>query len=156
MNLTEFLEERIAEEAAMAQAAIDDDSGQDGGFEDKFNELTRPPSGVGFAQGGFGDACARMIVWNTPRRVLAECEAKRRIIEWHQSWPVLAEKPPEWEVPAGHDDLSSMTFRMSQEIAWMTQREYVARFGDQPPTAPILKFLAVPYKDHPDFNPAWS
>lgn len=81
MSITEFLTARLDEAELMAAAAIDDDSGQDGGFEDAYEELIRPPSGVGTAQGGFGQAVARMIVWNTPRRVLADVAAKRAIVD---------------------------------------------------------------------------
>lgn len=83
MTITEFLTARYDEEELMAAAAIDDDSGQDGGFEDAYEDLIRPPSGVGTAQGGFGQAVARMIVWNTPRRVLADVAAKRAIVALH-------------------------------------------------------------------------
>lgn len=81
MTITEFLTARLDEDELMAVAAIDDDSGQDGGFEDAYEDLIRPPSGVGTAQGGFGQAAARMIVWNTPRRVLADVAAKRAIVK---------------------------------------------------------------------------
>ena len=82
-------------------------------------------------------------------RVLAECEAKRRIVEWHESWPTLVTTPAKFE--RDDIDLDNYTYRMSQEIAWMTTREYVARFGIDPPTAPILAMLALPYADHPDY-----
>jgi len=45
--------------------------------------------------------------------------------------------------------------RVSKQIAWLTTREYVARFGTDPPTAPILALLALPYADHPDCLPEW-
>lgn len=88
MNIAEFLTARLDEDELMAVAAIDDDSGQDGGFEDAYEDLIRPPSGVGTAQGGFGQAMARMIVWNTPRRVLADVAAKRAIL---QAWAARGE-----------------------------------------------------------------
>ena len=80
-TLTEFLLARIAEDEALALAAVEDDGGEDGGLEDAYEELIRPPSGVGSASGGFGEALARLMVHSTPRRMLAECEAKRRIVE---------------------------------------------------------------------------
>jgi hypothetical protein len=71
-------------------------------------------------------------------RVLAECEAKRRIVEWHESWPVLVETPPEVDM-GSPGDISSMTFRMSQQIAWLTTQEYRKRFGDEPPTIHVVQ-----------------
>jgi hypothetical protein len=83
MTLTEFLLARIAEDEALALAAIEDDDGEDGGLEDEFGRLTRRAGTPTDFSPSFGDACARMIVWNTPRRVLAECEAKRQIVRLH-------------------------------------------------------------------------
>jgi hypothetical protein len=87
-------------------------------------------------------------------RVLAQCEATRRIIEWHQSWPVLATSPPTFESDDSADP-SCMVFRALQQIAWLTQQEYRARFGDDPPTAPMLRFLALPYADRPGYREEW-
>ena len=87
-------------------------------------------------------------------RVMAECEAKRKIIAFHESWPTLVQTPAKFE--RDDVDLDNYTYRMSQEIAWLTTREYVARFGIDPPTAPMLAALALPYADHPDYLPEWS
>lgn len=97
---------------------------------------------------------AAHIARHDPARVLAECEAKRAIIAFHESWPTLVQTPAKFE----RDDvnLDNYTYRMSQEIAWLTTREYVARFGIDPPTAPILAALALPYADHPDYQPEWN
>jgi len=101
-----------------------------------------------------GDRIEHVARWS-PARVLAECEAKRRIIEWHKSWPVLAETRPEL-VSATDDDPMHVSLRMTQQIAWLTHQEYVERFGEEPPSAPILRMLAQPYREHPDFDPAWA
>lgn len=85
-------------------------------------------------------------------RALAECEAKRRIVEWHKNWPVLVETPPQLEPGA---DPHAMTMRMTQQIMWTTEQEYRGRFGSEPPTGPILRFLALPYADHRDFREEW-
>ncbi len=86
------------------------------------------------------------------QRVLAECKAKRRIIELHKSWPVLVETEPTFETD---DSLDSHVMRVSRQMAWLTEREYVARFGTEPPTTPMLLALVQPYADHPDFDPEW-
>jgi hypothetical protein len=90
-----------------------------------------------------------------PARVLAECEAKRRIVEWHQNWPVMVETQPTIE-PVESADPTQFAYRASQQLAWMTEREYRARFGTEPPTSPILRLLAMPYADHPDYLPEWK
>lgn len=119
MTLTEFLLARIAEDEALARAAIDDDQGQDGGFEDAFDKLTtqfRPR---------FGEAAARMIVWNTPRRVLAECAAKRAIL----------------------DEYDGLTFESRSVMdSWEPYRSVMRT---------VLFQMAGVYRDHPDFNQNW-
>lgn len=35
-------------------------------------------------------------------------------------------------------------------------KQYRDRFGEEPPTAPILKLLAKVYDTHRDYNPDWS
>lgn len=87
--------------------------------------------------------------------MLAECAAKRAIIRQHEEWPVLVEREPsQLESVAG--GLESITYRMTREIAWMTTREYVKRFGVQPPTAPMIRTLAAVYKDHRDYQKEWA
>lgn len=80
--LIEWLTKILDEDATMAQAAIDDDGGRDGGFEDALDlaakgRLTGP---LAF----FSEPCVRMIAWNTPRRVLSDIAAKRAIIALHE------------------------------------------------------------------------
>jgi hypothetical protein len=96
--------------------------------------------------------------WNTPyqpSRLLAECEAKRRIIALHESWPALVETP----IETGRSLMSSWgpdtVLRVSKQIAWLTTCEYVARFGTDPPTAPILALLTLSYADRPGCRPEW-
>ena len=66
------------------------------------------------------------------RRTLAECEAKRRIVE-------LAE------------EASSLDMQVDSEFRVGPRDEVSEPYvGDV-----ILRALAQPYADHPDFNPAW-
>jgi len=150
--LTEFLLARIAEREAVALAArnclldrwwVDGPAAESG-------KWWVYATGEKFTR----QAVADHIALNDPTRVLADCEAKRKIIAFHESWPTLVQMPAKIE----HDDsdLDNYTYRMSQEIAWLTTREYVARFGIDPPTAPMLAALALPYADHPDYLPEWK
>ena len=86
-----------------------------------------------------------------PARVLAECAAKRAIVEFHESWPVLVREPEEIA-----EHTTPLVVRMSQRISWLTQQEYVRRFGAEPPTAPMLAALAAVYADHPDYRQEWA
>lgn len=81
MMLTEFLLARIAEDEAVARRAADDHYGVDGGL--RFGE-------VGY------DTLPVLTV--DPGRVLAECEARRRIVEEVAYW--VSQKPEDIEVPA--------------------------------------------------------
>ena len=71
----------------------------------------------------------------------------------HESWPVLVQTEPTFETATGSAD--QMTMRMFERIAWLTRREYVDRFGTEPPTAPLLAILAAVYADHPDYREEW-
>lgn len=138
MELTEFLLARIAEDEAVARCTCAETGGAcGGGFCDERCPTCRD-----------GDRETRD--W----RPLAECEAKRRIVALHREWPVLIQTEPTMERVGA--DVDSMVYRASQEIQWATNREYVARFGTEPPTTPILRALASIYADHPDFDPAWA
>lgn len=91
-------------------------------------------------------------------RILAEVEAKRETLKWHQNWPVLVQGPDVFEPPlrATVDSLTEIAMRVSRQMEWLTAREYVAKFGEQAPTTPILRALARIYEFHPDFDPAWK
>lgn len=90
----------------------------------------------------------------TPARVLAEVEAKRKIIAFHDQWPVLVTTEPKIEFSGG-DGVEAYTARMSQQIDWQTTQQYRARFGTEPPTAPMILALAQVYSGHPDFEEEW-
>lgn len=87
-------------------------------------------------------------------RLLAQCKAYRRIVELHEAWPVLVEQPLTVE-PVNAADLSSLAVRASQHIAWLTQQEYRRKFGDEPPTAPILAELGTLFADRPGYREEW-
>ena len=89
MTLTEFLLARIAEDEAVAAAAVSRRDGVDkweavgsgtvvGPGYDKVKHVMLPSS---------EDGAARHIARHDPARVLAECEAKRRIVELNATKP---------------------------------------------------------------------
>ena len=80
MTPEEFLTARIAEDEAAAQAAIDDDGGEDEGFAGQYDRLVGTGHPLDFTP-RFGEAAAQMICrFAIPARVLAECKAKRELL----------------------------------------------------------------------------
>lgn len=92
----------------------------------------------------------------TPQR-RREALAKYKILELHQKWPVLVETPQELEVIKDFDisNTNQFTMRAYKQIEWMTNQEYIKKFGTEPPTTPIVLALAAIYCDHPDYDPEW-
>lgn len=88
------------------------------------------------------------------KRLLAECAAKRAILALHESWPVLATTPPDFDIR--DEGLDSMNMRISQRMAWLTTQEYRARFGDDPPTTPTLRALASVYAGAEGWREEWA
>jgi hypothetical protein len=116
MTLVEFLLARIAEDAGIAES------------------VSPPPWHVVDADDevyvisqDFGEEVAvtdhlnvdHIMQWD-PARVLAECEAKRRIIDQAEQWI------------ENYDE------------------------GTDPMSAATLRLLALPYADHPDYDPKWA
>lgn len=71
---------------------------------------------------------ARHIAYWDPARVLAECEAKRRIVELHVVEPL---PPPS----------KSASCVQCWGAVW---------------PCPTLRLLASPHRDHPDYRPEWA
>lgn len=78
------------------------------------------------------------------------------IIEWHKNWPILVETEPELETDGTLADPNDFVMRMTKQMNWLTQEEYVKRFGTKPPTAPLLRQMVQRYSWHPDFDPSWE
>ena len=134
-DLVAWLTQIWDEQEKMVQAAIDDDGGQDGGFEDEFDRLTkgREIAGPLAFEPSFAEACARMIVANTPKLALARIAADRQIlalhgVEWRQR--------PEHEIGDSDDPWCPTCL----DEAW---------------PCPTLCLLAQPYADRPGFRDEW-
>jgi hypothetical protein len=111
MTLTEFLLARIAEDEAAARAV---------GWTPRWvmaHDLPDAPPGI-----------VAHIARHDPARVLAECAAKRRIVE-------LA------------DDATGLDMQVDSEFAAESRNEVTSPYlGDV-----ILRALAMPYADHADY-----
>lgn len=144
MTLAEFLLARVAEDEATARAVpapqwTAETARRPGvamGLRDKMFE-------VGLVRGAFIDSedpegwvsdaatCDHAARWD-PDRVLAECDAKRRVIELHTDHDV-------------HECVPTMQ-------VWPD----LDTIPEVPIPCPTLRLLALPYADHPSFEEAWK
>lgn len=120
ITLVDFLLARIAEEEQAARLAIDGQADPENGWGYEGRALTPHVGIIHHAV-----QADHIIRWH-PARVLAECEAKRRIVD--------------------HEDA-----RGAQSIVSFTGR-VVRAVG----TSGVLRCLALPYSDHPDFDGPWQ
>lgn len=127
-DLVEFLLARIAEDEAVASAAVSISPWQSNGGHYVENhaviaEVEEPEDGAHIAR-------------HDPARVLAECEAKRRIVE---ACAAVSTSCPGW-----------------QDGDFTVVRRLVAPHPeDEPHTLHILALLALPHADHPDYREEW-
>lgn len=137
-NLPAFLLARIAEDESTARAAVKVvDSRETAGWywsdagDAVFLDGTSVPIACGPWKQLMDQPSARHIVRNDPERVLADCDAKRRILDAHGSAQDAA-------TAAAHDDPARSV-----------------RLGAVDVLGRVLRFMAVPYADHPTYNPEW-
>lgn len=148
MTLVEFLLTRIAEDEVLARTASTGQhwSWTEDGAEMVSDHVTEyrtreciidteganpPGSGV----------TGQHIARHDPARVLAECEAKRRIVDLyaeHRS-TVMAYRNPRWADAMNDED------RLNHKRAESRHRA----------TEDVLRLLALPYADHPDYREEW-
>jgi len=117
LTLTEFLLARIAEDEAVATS--------------KPVEWLYIDPGNGIAMDDLGPGCAITV---GPARILAECEAKRRIVR------DALEAESAWDEYGGDGD------------GW-PDVETLRRISDTLESQ--LKHLAAVYADHPDYDESW-
>ena len=91
---------------------------------------------------------AAHIARHDPARVLAECEAKRAVVELHADGEVLDHW--EYECTCGFSD-----HRLSEckGCVWHTYDEGELKRRYSP--CRTLSLLALPYADHPDCREEW-
>jgi hypothetical protein len=141
MTLTEFLLARIAEDEEVARNATvgpwwyDPSKMNAVDHEESVFAGSRGPSAITVASTGPCDdigsmADAAHIARHDPARVLAECEAKRRIVEEHRT--VAYEDAEMNDVGTGC---------------------YTCGFADE--ECETLLILATIYADHPDYDESW-
>jgi hypothetical protein len=132
-QLTDFLLERIADEENLAHDAASEGTPHRTGWQLWTSKVDTTPGGERLGPRGSVEA--------SPARVLAEAETKRGIVAEHQ---ITLEEVAEgrWEGKC------STCFGEAGIVG--------DRVGADPQIAcPTLKLLAVPYADHPDYQPEW-
>lgn len=134
MTLTEFLLAQIAIDEAVARAAHEAASGQERWWVDGPALHSRKhwvyQTGEKFTE----RAVAEHIARHDPARVLADCKAKRRIVEqWREADKAEEEYGGEGDGWPEIDRLRSVEFAL----------------------ADVLRALVQVYADRPGFDPAW-
>lgn len=138
MDLVEFLTARLDEDEQVARAAGDDRWALIPVYEDatiRHDRMPEPRSIQMVEANGeevgnvHGVAHAEHIARHDPARVLAEVDAKRRVLGPHG--------PAEFE----YSDVDVCST--------------CDRGGPLPFPCPTLRLLALPYSDHPDYDEAW-
>jgi hypothetical protein len=134
-TLPDFLLDRIAEDEAVARDAVPTGwvtfRQPDGSM--SHTALGTPEDDGGWIVDGRLVQDERAEVFYDPARVLAECEAKRRIVE-HFRWVINTERVPT-DRPGVYDRRS--VYAYSEE-------------GED-----VFRLLALPYAGHPDYNEEW-
>jgi hypothetical protein len=147
MSITEFLAARIAEDEAASKAILDHFYGE-GRWE--WNLYRPRPSKVALVDergvlmvetildGPTWMVCDHIARYD-PARVLAECAAKRRIVEMH------------WATTSSFlgREITSCCAECSPEGNWDSA-------PDVPHPCPTLRILASVYADHPDYRREWA
>lgn len=150
MTLTEFLLARIAEDEAVARSAEErarppwratygrQVETRDDGYlvtpEDEHSYSTDPP-----------DVVALHIARHDPARVLAECEAKRQIVELHP----IYHGPRLLAVDSSRTDFACERCHATSAI---DSESVIEALG----WCETLRFLALPYAGHPEYRTEWS
>jgi len=81
-----------------------------------------------------------------PARVLAEVDAKRRILALHHATPSPADGPADPPV--------TVCVECGPDTHTLWETDPRGARGDWYP-CPTLRLLVLPYRDHPDYQPAW-
>ncbi|MCC3277548.1 DUF6221 family protein [Arthrobacter sp. zg-Y20] len=137
MDLKTFLLARIAEDEAVARAAVRRDGRWHVDQGHPLDESVVQGDIHIYDEGGHTAEQALHIATHDPARVLAECAAKRAIVELHELGP---------------DDRSA-----GKEQGCMICGEWddYSGWGITGPCA-TLRALAAVHADHPDYQPEWA
>jgi hypothetical protein len=80
-------------------------------------------------------------------------QSMRETLKLHQQWPILVSEETDFEFEQVHHD--NFAYVATQRFVWMTNEEYIKRFGTEPPTSNMIRSWLIAYRRHPDFNSEW-
>lgn len=150
MTLTEFLLARIAEDEAIARAASPGPWHTDA-ESTEVQAIDDIAVADGFALSGpqLRATTAHIAHWDPARGILATCTAKRRLLALHGHVSRDGYGPSGRcdDYLGGHNE-----GRCSACVAFHADLDC----EQAPLTCPTLQLLAMPYADHPDYDPSWQ
>jgi hypothetical protein len=140
-TLADFLLARIADDQAAGERAA----------------VWLTPNGLAWM--GPTPQAATLLLAISGHRMLAECDAKRRIVEklsegLGKHWGPAANPEREWEwCPRARTE----EYCRGTDLEWGPDApcECAAEWPDYK-QVPLLRLLALPYADHPDYRPEWK
>lgn len=149
MSIKDFLLARIAEDEALAGAAAISMHGE------RHTERWDYTSYVLGAERDSTEAQDMFIREFWPARVLAECAAKRAIIETYV--PIISHPHPEaTRYPHAYaDDVCQVQIGDRFYDAAYVPEEIARRWDSIFPIPGVLQHLAAAYSDHPDYQEGW-
>lgn len=141
MDLTEFLTARYDEEQQLAQAAAPGPWHVEllgaKGYPQRISNAQATVIGQTYTSPTYAPAGARHIAYWDPARVVADLAAKRALIQ-------LA-----FRYAADFDQRSGCGHTVEQIATG------ACPFVGEMESMDLLRLLAAPYSEHPDFDPAW-
>lgn len=152
-----FVTARLDEEEKAARAAISSQADPENGWGYEKTQGQRD-GGVLTPHVGIAheDTQGTHIAYWHPYRVLADIEAKRRLIAFNEKWPMRVEMDEPPSITEDPANMANVIATMSKRMVWLENQAYRNTFGDEPPTSYPLLAIAQVYRDHPDFDPAWK
>lgn len=154
--MVEFVLARIAEDRATAEHAAKE-SGDPAWEWDGSPIGSVGPRPMGMAVDLYSDVGAHVARWD-PAHVLAECEAKRRMIEdlvaeSTEHWGPRESPEREWE---WCPKVRTREFCAHTDLEWGPDApcECAVEWPDYR-RMPLLRYFTLPYVDHPDCREEW-
>lgn len=132
-DLSEFLLARFAEDESEARKAGDRFGGGPWEYDGNYNVAGHPPFGGPVRASVQDPSIGRHVARWDPNRVLAECEAKRAIVEARQMIDAHVRQVALADQEGARDARNT---RAGLDVA--------------------LKALALPYASHPDYDESWK
>ena len=159
MDLKTFLLARIEEDDEAARAAVDKDGRWHVDRSHPLYESVVQGDIHIYDEGGHTAEQAAHIARHDPARVLAECAAKRAIVELHSkttySLPIT-QGDDSLEYWHNHTDLVEVR-ENGHLVEQITTAEWLERVGAVlNPPADELRALAAVYADHADYREGWA